>query len=122
MVKPKSFNNQDSQLLLFDNQVVLASNNFQDEEDYPEVDLDDFDDESFDQKSDRTIETKQELLTLKLMREAIADQNPDDPVMKDFAEYVLPKLLPVVVGVTAKGGKFFDELDRQNESLGKEKV
>ncbi|MCA6605063.1 MAG: hypothetical protein IM533_11470, partial [Pseudanabaena sp. M007S1SP1A06QC] len=69
MVKPKSFNNQDSQLLLFDNQVVLASNNFQDEEDYPEVDLDDFDDESFDQKSDRTIETKQELLTLKLMRE-----------------------------------------------------
>ena len=56
------------------------------------------------------------------MREAIASQNPDDPVMRDFAEYVLPKLLPVVVGVTAKGGKFFDELDRQNEVEGKEKV
>ena len=122
MVKPKNINTQDSQLSLFDSQVIPESNNFQDEEDYPEVSLDKFEDESFDEKSDRTIETKQELLTLKLMREAIASQNPDDPVMKDFAEYVLPKLLPVVVGVTAKGGKFFDELDRQNEALGKEKV
>jgi adenylate kinase len=43
----------------------------------PEMDLDEIDtDESFDEKSDRTIETKQELLTLKLMREAIASQNP----------------------------------------------
>lgn len=56
------------------------------------------------------------------MQEAIAAQNPDDPVMADFAEYVLPKLLPVVVGVTAKGGKFFDELDRKNKSEGNAKV
>ena len=60
MVKPKNINTQDSQLSLFDSQVIPESNNFQDEEDYPEVDLDDFDtDESFDEKSDRTIETKQ---------------------------------------------------------------
>ncbi|MBD2150011.1 type I-D CRISPR-associated protein Cas10d/Csc3 [Pseudanabaena sp. FACHB-1277] len=122
MVKSKNINTQDSQLSLFNNQIIPASNNFQDEEDYPEVDLDEFDDEGLDEKSDRTIEIKQELLTLKLMREAISAQNPNDPVMADFAEYVLPKLLPVVVGVTAKGGKFFDELDRQNEALGKEKV
>lgn len=88
-------------------------------------DDDDFlldDDLGFSETSDRTIETKQELLTLKLMREAIAAQNPDDRVMADFAEYVLPKLLPIVVGVTAKGGKFFDELDRQNEAEGNKKV
>lgn len=64
--------------------------------------------------SDRTIsESQKELLTLKLMRSAIQTQHPDDLVMQDFAEYVLPNLLQKAVGVTAKGGKFFDQLDRQ---------
>lgn len=73
--------------------------------------------------SDRTIESGgRELLTLKLLREAILAQNPDDAVMKDFAEYVLPNLLKVAIGVTAKGGKFFDELDQQREAEGKAKV
>ncbi|PSB01849.1 type I-D CRISPR-associated protein Cas10d/Csc3, partial [Merismopedia glauca] len=76
----------------------------------------------FDGDSDRTIETKSELLTLKLLREAIQSQNPDDQVMTDFAEYVLPNLLSIAIGVTAKGGKFFDELDRKNEAEGKTKV
>lgn len=77
----------------------------------------------FDEPTDRTIEPAQrELLTLKLLREAIQAQNPDDVVMKDFAEYVLPNLLSVAIGVTAKGGKFFDELDHQRETEGKEKV
>jgi CRISPR-associated protein Csc3 len=54
-----------------------------------------------------------ELLTLKLLREAIQAQNPGDAVMQDFAEIVLPNLLKYTVGVTAKGGKFFAEyLDR----------
>jgi len=66
--------------------------------------------------------TQRELLTLKLLREAIQSQNPDDAVMRDFAEYVLPNLLRVAIGVTAKGGKFFDELDRKNEAEGKAKV
>lgn len=82
------------------------------------------DDFGFDGKSsDRTIEPAQrELLTLKLLREAIAVQNPDDSVMEDFAEYVLPNLLRVAIGVTAKGGKFFDELDQQRDAEGKAKV
>jgi len=77
----------------------------------------------FDEKSDRTLEPVQrELLTLKLLREAIQSQNPDDVVMRDFADYVLPNLLRVAIGVTAKGGSFFDELDRKNEAEGKAKV
>jgi CRISPR-associated protein Csc3 len=73
--------------------------------------------------SDRTIEPQsRELLTLKLLREAIQSQNPGDQVMSDFAEYVLPNLLRVAIGVTAKGGKFFDELDRKNEAEGKDRV
>ncbi|MDQ2100247.1 MAG: type I-D CRISPR-associated protein Cas10d/Csc3 [Tychonema bourrellyi B0820] len=72
------------------------------------------------QTSDRTIEPQtRDLLTLKLLREAIQSQNPGDRVMGDFAEYVLPNLVRVAIGVTAKGGKFFDELDRKQ---GKENV
>ncbi|NJK74421.1 MAG: type I-D CRISPR-associated protein Cas10d/Csc3 [Oscillatoriales cyanobacterium RU_3_3] len=71
------------------------------------------DSESDFETSDRTIEPKQEFLTLKLLRQAIKAQNPDDRVMADFAEYVLPNLLKIAIGVTAKGGKFFDKLDRE---------
>ena len=64
--------------------------------------------------SDRTIScSKKELLTLKLMRAAIQTQHPNDLVMQDFAEYVLPSLLQRAVGVAAKGGKFFDRLDQE---------
>ncbi|MBW4616477.1 MAG: type I-D CRISPR-associated protein Cas10d/Csc3 [Desmonostoc vinosum HA7617-LM4] len=72
--------------------------------------------------SDRTIETQAELLSLKLLREAIQAQNPDDSVMADFAEYVLPNLLRIAIGVTAKGGKYFDAIDQQREAAGKTKV
>lgn len=67
-----------------------------------------------DQQSDRTVEpATRELLTLKLLREAIQSQNPNDAVMQDFAAIVLPNLLKYTIGVTAKGGKFFAEyLDR----------
>jgi CRISPR-associated protein Csc3 len=67
-----------------------------------------------DEESARTVEpVARELLTLKLLREAIQSQNPGDTVMQDFAEIVLPNLLKYTVGVTAKGGKFFAEyLDR----------
>jgi len=88
---------------------------------------DDFDwlegDFGFDGDGDRTIEpVPRELLTLKLLREAIQAQNPNDSVMADFAEFVLPNLLRMAIGVTAKGGKFFDELDQQRETEGKTKV
>ena len=72
------------------------------------------DDYGLEEPSDRTLEpAAPELLTLKLLQEAIQAKNPDDPVMQDFAAHVLPKLLKYTVGVTAKGGKFFAEyLDR----------
>ncbi len=67
------------------------------------------------QSSDRTIKTNSELLTLRLLRKAIIFEHPEDLVMADFAEYVLPNLLNFAIGVTAKGGKFFDRLDRQEK-------
>jgi len=105
------------QLSLFDIPVNLNS----EQSDDPDDDwLQDEELGSNFQTSDRTIEPQtRDLLTLKLLREAIQSQNPGDRVMGDFAEYVLPNLLRVAIGVTAKGGKFFDELDRKQ---GKENV
>ncbi|UZQ53086.1 type I-D CRISPR-associated protein Cas10d/Csc3 [Trichothermofontia sichuanensis B231] len=86
------------------------------------------DDYGFDESGDRTVEpAARELLTLKLLRQAIQAQNPDDNVMQDFAEMVLPNLIKYTIGVTAKGGKFFAEyLDRvvnpQRIAEGKEPV
>lgn len=75
-----------------------------------EDDYSDNEDYGFDfEPSSRDVEIKQDLLTLKLFREAILKQNPDDPIMADFAEYVLPNLLKVAIGVTAKGGKWIDK-------------
>jgi len=91
----------------------------------PEPDDDWLDDDNLGldtESCDRTVETPQSLLTLNLLRDAIQAQNPDDPVMQDFGEYVLPNLLQFAIGVTAKGGKFFDHLDQQREAEGKEKV
>lgn len=86
------------------------------EEEQESIDYDeyDYDDEDFGldgslETSDHTIEpAKRELITLKLLQEAIIKQNPDDIVMADFAEYVLPNLLKVAIGVTAKGGKWIE--------------
>ncbi|WP_204106262.1 MULTISPECIES: type I-D CRISPR-associated protein Cas10d/Csc3 [Spirulina sp. CCY15215] len=92
---------------------------------FEDIDLDALTDEDLGldgEDGDRTIETAQELLTLKLLREAIKKNNSDDPVMADFAQYVLPNLLRVAIGVTAKGGKFFDEIDRRRAAEGKGKV
>jgi len=82
---------------------------------YDEFEDYDYDDDEFNlgdewENSDRTIAPpKRELITLKLLQEAIIKQNPDDIVMADFAEYVLPNLLKVAVGVTAKGGKWIEK-------------
>ncbi|MFE1748031.1 type I-D CRISPR-associated protein Cas10d/Csc3 [Coleofasciculus sp. H7-2] len=111
---------KDEQLNLFDSENYLNSEQSDDSEDnWLQAD----DSESEFEPSDRTIEPQaRELLTLKLLREAIQTQNPNDQVMSDFAEYVLPNLLRIAIGVTAKGGKFFDELDRKNEAEGKDRV
>ena len=108
---------------------AIADNNQLDLFDNQNQELEELDDDFFNQdfgfdgdSSDRTIETQGELLTLKLLREAIQAQNPHDPVMADFAKYVLPNLLNIAIGVTAKGGKFFDKIDHQRAAAGKTKV
>lgn len=95
-----------------------------------ELNSDGFDDEISDdayestgEPADRVVDAAPgELLTLKLLREAIRSENPDDQVMADFAEFVLPNLLKIAIGVTAKGGKFFDEMDHKREAEGKTQV
>lgn len=75
-----------------------------DDEDAPELRPDDL-----------QVEPKQppELITLTLLRRAIAAQNPNDEIMRDFGEYVLPNLLRVAMGVTAKGGKYFEQKEQE---------
>ncbi|MBD2042685.1 type I-D CRISPR-associated protein Cas10d/Csc3 [Microcoleus sp. FACHB-672] len=119
--KSKKLNEEVHQLSLFDQDPEIDNNLAEESED--NWTPDENEDDGFGEPSERTVEpARTELLTLQLLREAIQAQNPDDPVMTDFAEYVLPNLLRVAIGVTAKGGKFFDELDRQREAEGKDKV
>ncbi len=111
------------QMKLFDYEESLPQSELE------EINLDELDYEELaeelginEENSDRTIELKPELLTLKLWRQAIQANHPDDSVMADFAEYVLGNLLRVAIGVTAKGGKFFDAIDRRNLAEGNPKV
>jgi CRISPR-associated protein Csc3 len=117
MTKKTKDSNESKQLSLFDSKLDSNSDTIDESDDsWLESDF------GFDGNSDRTIETKSELLTLRLLREAIQSQNPNDQVMADFGEYVLPNLLNIAIGVTAKGGKFFDEIDEKRETEGKAKV
>ncbi|HAX78361.1 MAG TPA: type I-D CRISPR-associated protein Cas10d/Csc3 [Cyanobacteria bacterium UBA11372] len=108
MARKRQESEEHKQLSLFDVENTKVEQSDDADDDWLEEDL-----ESDWEISDRTLQPPQELLTLKLLREAIQTQNPDDSVMRDFGEYVLPNLLRIAIGVTAKGGKFFDELDRQ---------
>jgi len=114
MAKKNKSSNEYQQLSLL--QIEDNSNSETSDDDWLSGDF------GFDGDNDRTIETKGQLLTLKLLREAIQSQNPNDQVMADFSEYVLPNLLKIAIGVTAKGGKFFDEIDEKREAEGKTKV
>lgn len=116
--KSKNPNSESNQLQLdLDNNHIQKDTFAQEEElmNYDEFEDYDYDDDEFNlgdewENSDRTIAPpKRELITLKLLQEAIIKQNPDDIVMADFAEYVLPNLLKVAVGVTAKGGKWIEK-------------
>ncbi|MCI0489309.1 MAG: type I-D CRISPR-associated protein Cas10d/Csc3 [Blastocatellia bacterium] len=49
-----------------------------------------------------------ELLTVKLVRQAIQQENPDDAVLADFAHFVVPGLMRELVTCTAKGGTWSD--------------
>ncbi len=114
--KHKKSDKQVQQLSLFNSEDDMNSENFDNSND----DWMSGDDSDYDESYSRTIETKpSELLTLKLLQKAIESENPDDLIMQDFSKYVLPNLLRLAIGVTAKGGKFFDYLDQKK---GKENV
>ena len=111
------------QLNLFDNTTEIDDEDLDFE--FEDIDLESLVSEDLgitESVSDRRVETVRQLLTLKLLREAIRAENPDDRVMADFAEMVLPNLLRLAIGVTAKGGNFFEEIDRRRELEGKSKV
>ncbi len=111
------------QLNLFDNTTEIEDKDLDFE--FEDIDLESLSGEDLgisESVSDRRVETVRQLLTLKLLREAIRAENPDDRVMADFAEMVLPNLLRLAIGVTAKGGNFFEEIDRRRELEGKSKV
>lgn len=128
--KSKKINNNVQQLSLFDNLLNLNQTSSipnskieENEENYDQ--FEDYDEEDFNlgdswEISDHTIELPEpELITLRLFKEAIVKQNPDDQVMTDFAEYVLPNLLKVAVGVTAKGGKWIEAKTQEMLAEGK---
>lgn len=52
---------------------------------------------------------KAELLAIKLIREAILRENPDDVAIADFARLVVPALFRELAGVTAKGGLWMEQ-------------
>ena len=123
MPKRKKKTENSQQLSLFD--TSNENSEIEPIDDFEDIDLDDLSDEDLGiegNESDRTVDTEQELLTLKLLKEAIQKTNSDDLVMADFAELVLPQLLHYAIGVTAKGGNFFDEIDRRRAENGKERV
>lgn len=49
-----------------------------------------------------------ELLTVKLIREAVRRENPDDEALNDFARLVVPRMLRELAGHTAKGGLWIE--------------
>lgn len=121
----KSQKSNDQQLTIFEQKAVSEpqdslpkSRDKQDLEDDWSPDDDDIPELMPD---DLQVEPKQppELITLTLLRRAIAAQNPNDEIMRDFGEYVLPNLLRVAIGVTAKGGKWFDEKEAKLLEQGK---
>lgn len=51
-----------------------------------------------------TTVAESELLTVRLIREAMQRENPDDVALADFARLVVPKMMSELAGHTAKGG------------------
>ncbi|MBD2628545.1 type I-D CRISPR-associated protein Cas10d/Csc3 [Trichormus variabilis] len=111
MAKKSKKSNDHQQLSLLEVEITDNSN--------PELSDDDWmsgDDSDFEYTSNLKVETKTgAILTLKLLQNAIKSENHHDLIMQEFSDYVLPNLLQVAIGVTAKGGKFFDYLDQKKE-------
>ncbi|MBE9226183.1 type I-D CRISPR-associated protein Cas10d/Csc3 [Phormidium sp. LEGE 05292] len=73
-------------------------------------------------EEEETIE-KPELLTIKLFKKAILETegNEGDRILESFAENVLPNLIKQLVGATAKGGQFTEEMRSQGKNVERSK-
>ncbi|MBO0797281.1 MAG: type I-D CRISPR-associated protein Cas10d/Csc3 [Blastocatellia bacterium] len=76
-----------------------------DGEDFEDV-TDAMNDEHFADESRE--EAEPELLTVKLIREAVRRENPGDTAIDDFARLVVPNMLRELAGFTAKGGLWIE--------------
>lgn len=75
------------------------------EENFEDV-TDAMNDEHFADESREEVES--ELLTVKLIREAVRRENPGDTAIDDFARLVVPNMLRELAGFTAKGGLWIE--------------
>lgn len=127
--KSRNQNNENDQLSLFQEVVNIEQSQSDNLTEDHQEEIDELEDSDYDEQdfgldknwdiSNRTIEASEtELITLKLLKEAIIKQNPDDQIMADFAEYVLPSLLKVAIGVTAKGGKWIEAKEQEKLAKG----
>jgi len=66
---------------------------------------------------------KNELLTIRLMKEAIKKShgNQGDRLLESFADNVLPKLIQNLIGSTAKGGQFTENMRRLGKNVERSK-
>jgi len=64
-----------------------------------------------------------ELLTIRLFKQSICDAegNQNDPILTDFAEWVLPKLMRQLTGTTAKGGQFTEDRRAEGKNVERSK-
>jgi len=64
-----------------------------------------------------------ELLTICLFKQSIceAEGNQNDPILTDFAEWVLPKLMRQLAGTTAKGGQFTEDRRAEGKNVERSK-
>lgn len=73
--------------------------------------------------SDELATEKPELLTIRLFKKAIVETagNQDDDILMRFAEYVLPNLIRLLVGMTAKGGQFTEDRRAEGKNVERSK-
>lgn len=64
---------------------------------------------------------KSELLTIRLFKDAIKDENKGDRVLEKFADHVLPNLIRQLVGCTAKGGQFTEDRKAEGKNVERSK-
>lgn len=64
-------------------------------------------------REDERESSEPELLTISLFKQAIQEStgNANDSILRDFTDFVLPKLMYQLAGATAKGGLFFERIE-----------